>query len=611
MSCLHTRAARPRRGSHDRVFQAPLQTVCTALAVLALACGGHDSTGPTTHTPKFSVSVTGAGAGSGTITSAPAGISCRITGGAAGSSGCSAQFDSGASTTLTAVSDAGSKFAAWGGDCAGSGSCAVVVAHAVTTSAGFDRLPAISLAPTSVTFNATSGGANPAPTSVSVTNSGGGSVSAITVGSIQYGAGATGWLSASLASTSAPTSLALHATTGSLGVGSYTATVPIASSGATNSPQMVTITFTIAAVGGNAMLTVNGGGTGSGSIASQSGLTPAIACAIVAGLAGTTGCAASYPSGTSVTLTATAGAASTFGGWSGACSGTGTCAVTTSTSDRVVVATFAPTAVGSHAIAFEGSRLGSNDIWKVNPDGTGLLRLTTDQSNYAPGWSPDGSKIVYAHTASPGSGLFIMNANGTGATNLATGAVVGPFSPKWSADGTHIVFVDHVGESGAEVWSVKADGTGLLQLTNDATMIHEYPTWCADGRIVFDAVPLAGGAFQVYIMNGDGTNVTPLTNAGSASGGGFRAACSPDGHKVAFVDLTGKLRVMNVDGSGSVALGPIATFPPSWSPDGKRLVFKTRPDATAPGYYRIDLDGTGLTLVLSTESGDGSEAWAQ
>jgi hypothetical protein len=479
-------------------------------------------------------------------------------------------------------------------------------------STGPGRLPSIALASSAVTFDAAVGGANPAPTSVSITNSGGGALTGIAVGTIAYGAGASGWLSASMTGTSAPTNLSLQATTGVLSVGSHTATIPITASGATNSPQTVSVTLTLAAAGGNATLTVSGGGTGNGSIASQSGLTPAIACAVVAGSAGTSGCSASYPSGTTITLTATPGAASTFGGWSGSCSGTGTCAMTTSTTDRAVVATFTPTAVGSHAIAFESFRLSVNEIWKVNPDGTGLIRLTTDNSNYAPGWSPDASKIAYSHLGPPASGLFVMNADGSNKTSLATGAVVQPYSPKWSADGSRIVFVDHTGESGSEVWSVKTDGTGLVQLTTDATMIHEYPTWCADGRIVFDAVPLAaGGAFQVYIMNGDGSNVSALTSAASPSGGGYRAACSPDGHKVAFLDLTGKLRVMNVDGSGSVALGPIGTLPPSWSPDGKRLVFKTRPDATSPGYYRIDADGTGLTVVIATESGDQAEAWAQ
>jgi hypothetical protein len=71
-------------------------------------------------------------------------------------------------------------------------------------------------------------------------------------------------------------------------------------------------------------VTLAGGGTGT---VSGSGIT----CA--------PGCAASYPAGTPVTLTALAAAGSTFAGWSGDCSGTGTCQLTTD-AERAVTATF-------------------------------------------------------------------------------------------------------------------------------------------------------------------------------------------------------------------------------------------------------------------------------
>jgi hypothetical protein len=75
-------------------------------------------------------------------------------------------------------------------------------------------------------------------------------------------------------------------------------------------------------------LSVSVAGSGSGAVTSQ----PAgISCGVT--------CSAAYATGTPVTLTAATGAGSTFGGWSGACSGSATCTVSM-TQARAVTATF-------------------------------------------------------------------------------------------------------------------------------------------------------------------------------------------------------------------------------------------------------------------------------
>jgi hypothetical protein len=75
-------------------------------------------------------------------------------------------------------------------------------------------------------------------------------------------------------------------------------------------------------------LTVTRAGTGSGTVASSP-----------AGIDCGSSCSAAFAAGTAVTLSATPASGSTFGGWSGACTGTGSCAVTLD-ADRAVTATF-------------------------------------------------------------------------------------------------------------------------------------------------------------------------------------------------------------------------------------------------------------------------------
>lgn len=107
----------------------------------------------------------------------------------------------------------------------------------------------IGVDPASVTFTAPQGGADPDAQSVSITNTGTGTLSNLTV-STTYGSGEpTGWLSATLASTTAPTTLSLSPTVGTLEPGTYTATVNVASTAAANSPRPISVTFTVGAAG--------------------------------------------------------------------------------------------------------------------------------------------------------------------------------------------------------------------------------------------------------------------------------------------------------------------------------------------------------------------------
>ena len=105
--------------------------------------------------------------------------------------------------------------------------------------------PAIGLNATSVSFNATAGGGDPAAQTVSVTNVGSGTLSGLSAATF-YDPGPSGWLNSGLNSTTAPATLTLRAITGSLAPGTYTAQVAVISLVAANSPQAINVTFVVA-----------------------------------------------------------------------------------------------------------------------------------------------------------------------------------------------------------------------------------------------------------------------------------------------------------------------------------------------------------------------------
>jgi lysophospholipase L1-like esterase len=77
-----------------------------------------------------SLIVTKSGAGGGTVTSAPAGISCGTI--------CSASFTNGTSVTLSAAASSGSTFAGWNAACSGTGACVVSMTAARMVTATFN-----------------------------------------------------------------------------------------------------------------------------------------------------------------------------------------------------------------------------------------------------------------------------------------------------------------------------------------------------------------------------------------------------------------------------------------------------------------------------------------
>ncbi len=106
--------------------------------------------------------------------------------------------------------------------------------------------PAIGLSTTAVGFADTLLEADPAAQTVSVTNTAGGVLSGLAVGSPVYAAGQpTGWLTASLSGTTAPATVSLAVAKGALPAGTYTATVPVTSSVASNSPRGIAVTLTV------------------------------------------------------------------------------------------------------------------------------------------------------------------------------------------------------------------------------------------------------------------------------------------------------------------------------------------------------------------------------
>ncbi|HZT05500.1 MAG TPA: hypothetical protein VFC51_00575 [Chloroflexota bacterium] len=288
---------------------------------------------------------------------------------------------------------------------------------------------------------------------------------------------------------------------------------------------------------------------------------------------------------------------------------------------------------------------GNPQIYTVNEDGTDLRQLTFDESASAdwPVWVMGGRKILYTIESTgereDESGIYLMNADGTGAERLlATHHRV--VQPKLAPDGSSVLFTASW-ETFPVVALYKLDlATGRVQnltaVTSPAQGFDSDPRWSPDGgEIIFTSGSAQDGALsspQVYTIAADGSHRQALTNdefwytdPAFAPGGRRMAASVFRGHEWPFPsDQRGKfplpvdwhIVVQDVD-TGSQTLitqgkncaprrpsdepcapdeGP--SWIPVWIPGEDRIAFLSLRRQDLAGIYSVDANGGDARIVV-------------
>lgn len=246
----------------------------------------------------------------------------------------------------------------------------------------------------------------------------------------------------------------------------------------------------------------------------------------------------------------------------------------------------------------------------------------------APQWSPVGSRLAFA--GSRYTGIYVLDAE-TGDLQTVTEEPASGFGFSWSPDGSAILarVARFDGPRRTDAVKIFHLDTGETEvLTDYRNDLSAMPHWTPSGRVYLYAdgeiklnTSVDGtarsrsdddghwfatdqGLARIDLSSG---TVEPHSEFGDR--GVLNVAASPEGSRIAFELLDGRVYTMHADGTNVVEIG--AGNRPSWSPDGSWIVYsQTRDDghtithadlhaARADGSERVQLTDTPEKLEMN------------
>src|SRR5919204_131353 len=174
-------------------------------------------------------------------------------------------------------------------------------------------------------------------------------------------------------------------------------------------------------------------------------------------------------------------------------------------------------------------------------DGKRQVAANFKGSNSAPAWSPDGSKLAVTLSREGGSQLFLMNPDGSGLRRLTSSTAIDT-EPRFSPDGQWIYFTSDRGGT-PQVYRMPAGGGEPQRVTFEGSY-NVSPRLSPDGKTLA-YITRNEGKFQVALLDLSNRQVQILTDSDRDESPSF----SPNGRMILLATVIGGRGVLVAGGA--------------------------------------------------------------
>jgi TolB protein len=244
----------------------------------------------------------------------------------------------------------------------------------------------------------------------------------------------------------------------------------------------------------------------------------------------------------------------------------------------------------------------------MNTDSTGQRLLVPHKGNfydYAPAVSPDGRQLAFSsNREGPGTdNIYVMNLDGTEIRKITSTPNAKNASSSWFPDGQRIAFASN--RTGRwQAYTMNTDGSNVRPLLTSSQDIIDVAV-SPNG----DIIAYTCGR-EICLANSDGANSRVLLQNGLPKD---HLAWSPDSSLLAFTQANPNssktsIYVLNMQGNNRQII-PNGGWP-SWSPEGRQLVFSSDKDGVA-NLYLFNLDTADVARLTTSKAADYTPIWVR